>query len=77
MEEFFQLTCKSIILNSPHMNSIRTVSTSKLYMKAVKSQVPFFKWASWIEESINKELMRVLLRSGGKAAKSTKAFKTI
>ena len=35
MEEFFELTCKSIILNSPHMNAICTVNTKEMYKKAL------------------------------------------
>ena len=58
MQEFFQLTCKSIILSSPHMNTICTVDTNQLYKKALKANVPFFKWASWIEDFLNKEFMK-------------------
>jgi len=31
MQEFFSLTCQSIKLNSPHMNTICTIDTQSLY----------------------------------------------
>lgn len=34
MEEFFALTCQSIKLNSPHINTIATIDTKELYLKA-------------------------------------------
>ena len=64
MEEFFTLTCQSIKLNSPHMQTICTIDTMTLYKKATKLNIPFFKWASWIEDSLNKEFMRAVLRKG-------------
>ena len=76
MEEFFELTCKSIILNSPHMNAICTVNTKELYKKALKTSTPFFKWQTWIEESLNKEFLRIVIRQG-KSAKKSKSFKEI
>ena len=64
MEEFFSLTCQSIKLNSPHMNTICTIDTMTLYKKAVKLNVPFFKWSTWIEDFLNKEFLRSVLRKG-------------
>jgi hypothetical protein len=61
MNEFFTLTCQSIKLNSPHMNTICHIDTNSLYRKAQKMNVPFFKWASWIEAYLNKEFMRAVL----------------
>lgn len=72
MMEFFELTCKSIILNSPHMNAICTVNPKELYKRANEKAVPFFKWQKWIEETINKEVMRVVLRGGSKKGKKAK-----
>ena len=63
MQEFFQLTCKSIILNSPHMNTICTVSQDQLYRRAIKEDVPFFKWATWIDDYLNKEFLRLIIRN--------------
>ena len=79
MEEFFNLTCQAIKLNSPQMSVICTVDTKKLYEKATKMGIPFFKWATWIEDYLNKEFMRMVLRDsnrGGLSKKSTtKTFK--
>lgn len=69
MEEFFELTCKSIILNSPHMNAICTVNTKELYSRALKTSTPFFKWQTWIEKTLNKEFLRIVLRQGKGARK--------
>ena len=69
MQEFFQLTCKSIILSSPQMNTICTVNTNELYKKALKQNVPFFKWASWIDDFLNKEFLRQVIRNSKKSGK--------
>lgn len=61
MQEFFSLTCQSIKLNSPHMNTICTIDTMQLYQRAVKMNIPFFKWQTWIEDFINKEFFRIVL----------------
>mmetsp|Transcript_14702 Transcript_14702/g.25025 ORF Transcript_14702/g.25025 Transcript_14702/m.25025 type:complete len:176 (-) Transcript_14702:154-681(-) len=63
MQEFFSLTCQSIKLNSPHMNTICTIDTMQLYKKALKLNIPFFKWQSWIEDFLNKEFMRNVMRN--------------
>ena len=62
MQEFFTLTCQSIKLNSPHMNTICTIDTISLYKKANKLGVPFFKWQTWIENFLNQEFLRSALR---------------
>lgn len=46
--EFFNLTCQSIILNSPHINHICHIDASQLFKKATIDEVPFNKWATWI-----------------------------
>ena len=78
MKEFFTLTCQSIKLNSPQMNAILTVDTQQLYNKAVKMNIPFFKWSTWIEDFLNKEFMRVCLRrtkrNGMTSKPTTKTF---
>ena len=58
MQEFFVLTCQSIKLNSPHLNTICTIDTMQLYNRATKMNIPFFKWATWIEDYLNKEILR-------------------
>ena len=62
MQEFFTLTCQSIKLNSPHMNTICTIDTIKLYKQANQLGIPFFKWQSWIENFLNQEFLRTALR---------------
>lgn len=62
MQEFFALTCQSIKLNSPHINTIATIDTNQLYQKATKLNVPFFQWSTWIESYLNKEFMRLVLQ---------------
>jgi hypothetical protein len=78
MKEFFSLTCQSIKLNSPHMNTICTIDTEQLYIKANKMNIPFFKWASWIEDFLNKEFLRAALkksrRNGISSKPNTKTF---
>lgn len=67
MQEFFTLTCQSVKLNSPHMNAVCTIDTMQLYKRATKLNIPFFKWQSWIEDSINKEFLRIVLSKPGRA----------
>lgn len=78
MQEFFALTCQSIKLNSPHINTIATIDTNQLYQKANKLGVPFFQWSTWIESYLNKEFMRVVLqkskRQGQDSKPSSKTF---
>ena len=62
MEEYFTLTCQSIKLNSPHMNTICSIDTKKLYQEAIKMSIPFYRWQNWIEDYINKEFLRLVLR---------------
>mmetsp|Transcript_12364 Transcript_12364/g.19221 ORF Transcript_12364/g.19221 Transcript_12364/m.19221 type:complete len:99 (+) Transcript_12364:228-524(+) len=66
MQEFFQLTCQAIKLNSPQMNTICTIDTVQLYQKALKLGIHFFKWQAWIEDYLNKEFLRVVLKSSRK-----------
>ena len=66
LQEFFNLTCKSIILNSPHMNQICHVDMNYLYLQATKKHIPFNKWSEWIEEYMNKEFLKAALNSKSK-----------
>jgi hypothetical protein len=72
MQEFFNLTCQAVKLTSPHMNTICTIDTEKLYLRAVKLNIPFFKWQSWIEDFLNKEFLRQALRKSRRNGVSTK-----
>ena len=78
MQEFFSLTCQSIKLNSAHMNTICTIDTDQLYRKAVKMNVPYYKWQTWIEDFLNKEFLRAALqkskRNGISKKPTTKTF---
>ena len=78
LKEFFTLTCQAVKLNSPQMNAICTLDTNALYDKVLKSNVPFFKWASWVDDYINKEFLRMVIRNtrrkGGAKAPMTKTF---
>ena len=78
MQEFFTLTCQSIKLNSPHMNTICTIDTMQLYKRAQKLNIPFFKWQGWIEDFLNKEFLRQALkrsrRNGISSKPTTKTF---
>lgn len=69
LQEFFNLTCKSIILNSPHMNQICHVDMNYLYLQATKKHIPFNKWSEWIEEYMNKEFLKAVLNSKSKGSK--------
>ena len=60
--EFFNLTCQSIKLNSPHINTICDVDCNLLYKKACKDNIPFFKWADWIENFLNQEFLKAILQ---------------
>ena len=76
MHEFFTLTCQSIKLNSPHLNMIAMIDTMALYQNAQKEEVPFFKWANYIEESINKEFFKTMLKNQSVAQKKKKKTNT-
>ena len=57
IKEFFVLTCQSVKLSSPHLNLIAHINTDKLYLKALTDAVPYFKYWSWIESTIQKEVL--------------------
>lgn len=57
IKEFFTLTCQSVKINSPHMNLISLINSEMLYMKALTEQVPYFKFAGWIESTVQKEVI--------------------
>lgn len=59
--EFFQLTCQSIKLNSPHINTICHIDPKDLYAIAIAEQPHFFKWGNWIEDYLNREFIKAAL----------------
>lgn len=44
------------------MNKMATIETDQLYKKVVKMNLPYYQWHNWIENYLNKELMRAALR---------------
>jgi len=44
-------------INSPHMNLIALINSDMLYARALSEQVPYFKFASWIESTVQKEVI--------------------
>ena len=63
IKEFFTLTCQSVKLNSPHMNLIAMINTDQLYNKALEAAVPYFKYSSWIESTVSKEVIQQLFKT--------------
>ena len=53
----FDQTCQSVKINSPHMNLIALINSDMLYKKALEEQIPYFKFASWIESTVQKEVI--------------------
>jgi len=51
-EEFFVLTTQAIKLNSKYIDTICTVDPYKLYLKALKLNIPFHRWHSWIKSKL-------------------------
>ena len=63
-------TCQSIKINSPHMNLIALINSDMLYERALSEQVPYFKFSSWIESTVQKEVISQLFKAK-KGAKSS------
>ena len=63
IKEFFTLTCQSVKLNSPHMNLIAMINTDQLYNKSLEAAIPYFKFASWIESTVQKEVIAQLFKT--------------
>lgn len=49
------------------MNLIALINSDMLYKKAVDEQVPYFKFASWIESTVQKEVISQIFKSKGTA----------
>jgi len=67
MYEFFKLTCTSVKILSPHMNIICQINEDKLYKKAQDDNVEFFRWHSWIELMLSKEVLNQIFTSKQKS----------
>ena len=52
-EEYFTLLTQAIKLDSPYMDVICVVSPGSLYQTALKNDIPFHKWHSWVEKQLN------------------------
>ena len=61
IKEFFVLTCQSVKLSSPHLNLIAHINTDMLYKKAITEGIAYFKYWSWIESTIQKEVLTQLM----------------
>lgn len=57
MREFFKLTAQAVKLNSPYMESILTLHINQMYEQVVKSNTPFFKWSTWIEDYLHRTIL--------------------
>ena len=44
------------------MNLIALINSDMLYAKALQEQVPYFKFASWIESTVQKEVITQLFK---------------
>ena len=73
-EEYFILTTQAVKMNSPHMDTICVIPHAILYEKAVKEEVPFHKWHSWIESQLNFEYIQTLYRKKNRSLNSFKNF---
>jgi hypothetical protein len=49
-------------INSPHMNLISLVKVDSLYEEVTLEGIPFYKWNSWIEQMLNKEVLSQLFK---------------
>ena len=47
------------------MNLISLINTDKLFARALEEQVPYFKFASWIESTVQKEVITQLFKAKG------------
>ena len=45
------------------MNLIALINAEKLYQQALETSIPYFKFASWIESTVQKEVIAQLFRS--------------
>jgi hypothetical protein len=62
-EEYFNLACLSVKLNSPYMDAICSTSNRKLYKEAMKHQIPFHKWHMWIDDYLTEQYITSVCRT--------------
>ena len=43
------------------MNLIALINTDMLYAKALAEQIPYFKFSTWIDQTVQKEVIKQLL----------------
>lgn len=47
------------------MNLIAMINSDKLYERSLKEQIPYFKFSSWIESTVQKEIISHLFKTKG------------
>ena len=52
------------------MNLIALINSDMLYKKALSEQIPYFKFSSWIESTVQKEVIQQLFNAKKNASKS-------
>ena len=68
MKEFFSLTAQAVKLSSPYMEGISLSSNlilivilnlpiKQMYNIVNTSNIPFYKWAQWIDEYLHKTIL--------------------
>ena len=45
------------------MNLIANIKDDMLYKKALAEGIPFFKFSTWIESTVNKEVMTLMFKT--------------
>jgi len=56
-KEFFYLTALACKLNHDLKEDLSSIPTSDLYEKALKEEVPFFRFGEWIEKEMTKSYL--------------------
>lgn len=49
-EEYFGLSVLAAKINSPHMETVCSISNKFLYAEAQKRKIPFHRWHAWVDE---------------------------
>lgn len=68
-EEYFFLATQAMKLNSVYIDTICTVSPKSLYQTAIKNQIPFHKWHTWIEQQLNASYLSAIYKRELKVSK--------
>ena len=56
------------------MNLIALINSEMLYAKAMEEAVPYFKFGTWIESTVQKEVFAQLFKSKGKSPNLKASF---